>query len=142
MTGTPFNKYCIDCKKKKTSHFLVWLGTYVCKNCAEEHSQLGNSTMSTCYVKDVYGEHWDDYQLKSIQIGGNRKIFEGIFKKYELTDFEFSKKYKHPAVKWYIQKHKFLMDGGNEDEFYILPPGVNRDEKIENLKKRYDLEVK
>jgi hypothetical protein len=27
----PFNKYCIDCKKKKTTHALVWLGIYVCE---------------------------------------------------------------------------------------------------------------
>jgi len=23
MTGNAFNKYCIDCKKKRTTHFLI-----------------------------------------------------------------------------------------------------------------------
>lgn len=34
------------------------------------------------------------------------------------------------------------MDGGNEDEFYLMPPGVTKEEKMENFKKRYDHEVK
>ena len=34
------------------------------------------------------------------------------------------------------------MDGGDENEFYILPPGVTTNEKIDNLKKIMDKEVK
>ena len=57
--GNPYNKYCIDCKKNLTTHAVVLLGAYVCKDCAELHrSNFGNSTS---YVKDIYNEHWDDY---------------------------------------------------------------------------------
>lgn len=33
-TGIAYNKYCIDCQQKKSTHFVVWTGTFVCKNCA------------------------------------------------------------------------------------------------------------
>jgi hypothetical protein len=40
MTGNPYNKYCIDCKKKRTSHFLVQYGLFVCEDCAHIHDQM------------------------------------------------------------------------------------------------------
>lgn len=69
----PFNKYCIDCKKNLTSHALIHNGIFVCADCAALHRQtfggMGN------YIKDMYKDHWDDYQLKSIQVGGNKAFF-------------------------------------------------------------------
>jgi len=35
--ANPYNKYCIDCKKNQTTHAIVWLGVFVCKDCAELH---------------------------------------------------------------------------------------------------------
>ena len=35
--STPYNKYCIDCKNKPTTHFILWLGSYVCEDCAKIH---------------------------------------------------------------------------------------------------------
>jgi len=61
MTENPFNKYCIDCKKKKTTHCLIWLGTFVCEGCAVNHINLPNGCQSKSYVKDVFNENWDDY---------------------------------------------------------------------------------
>jgi len=57
--SNPYNKFCIDCKKNQTTHALIWLGIFVCKDCADEHKALfgGNH----CYIKDVFGEQWDDY---------------------------------------------------------------------------------
>ena len=51
-------------------------------------------------MKDVYHEYWDDYQLKSIQIGGN-KMFIDYMREYDLLDEALSKKYTHPATQWY-----------------------------------------
>lgn len=50
-----YNKYCIDCKRNQTTHFLVWNGSFVCATCAQEHVKVfgGNSNV---YVKDVYNE--------------------------------------------------------------------------------------
>jgi len=58
------NKFCIDCKTKESTHFLVWLSCYTCKDCAEQHrTAVGGN--NKCYVKELFNEHWDDYQLKS-----------------------------------------------------------------------------
>ena len=57
---TPYNKYCLDCKNKQTSHCIIWLGVYVCEECAQTHiDAFGGNQFS--YVKDVYKEQWDDY---------------------------------------------------------------------------------
>lgn len=66
MEGNPFNKYCIDCKKKRTSHFLVQYGLFVCQDCANIHNQMNGYQLSKLQIKHVYYEHWDDYQLRSI----------------------------------------------------------------------------
>jgi hypothetical protein len=92
MTGNPFNKYCIDCKKNKTTHCLIWLGSFVCEGCAINHLNLPNGSMSRCYVKDCFNEQWDDYQLRSIHYGGNKALFE-IMKEYDILELDFNKKY-------------------------------------------------
>ena len=61
MKGNPFNKYCLDCKKKKTTHFLVEYGIFVCKDCAHLHQKANNFAISNLNVKHVLKEHWDDY---------------------------------------------------------------------------------
>ena len=71
LTKNPYNKYCIDCKKNQTTHALIWLGTLVCEGCAIGHQQFPDYSMSKNYIKNVYKDQWDDYQLRSIQIGGN-----------------------------------------------------------------------
>lgn len=53
MTGNAFNKFCLDCKKRKTSHFVVYLGIFVCFDCATAHSKLDYFEKSRCYIKDV-----------------------------------------------------------------------------------------
>lgn len=56
----PYNKYCLDCKKNTTTHFMLWLGIYLCEGCAKNHEKIfGGNQFS--YVKDVYNDQWDDY---------------------------------------------------------------------------------
>ena len=79
---SPFNKFCIDCKKQKTTHALIWLGTYVCAGCKNRHmTELPYGSMFQIYPKEIMKEQWDDYQLMSIQLGANKAIFEH-FKEY------------------------------------------------------------
>jgi len=35
--ANPYNKYCLDCKKNTTTHCIIWLGIFLCKDCAEMH---------------------------------------------------------------------------------------------------------
>lgn len=83
MSENPFNKYCIDCKKNRTTHFLVWLGIFTCESCSLAHLNLPRGAQSKSYVKNVFNEQWDDYQLRSLQIGGNKALFE-LLKEFSL----------------------------------------------------------
>ena len=66
LTWTPLNSLCVDCKQNNSTHCLIWLGAFVCKPCSMKHSNLHQFSKSKCYIKEVYKEHWDDYQLRSI----------------------------------------------------------------------------
>jgi hypothetical protein len=78
--ANPYNKYCIDCKKNMTSHALIWLGVFVCKDCAQTHQGTFGGNCNS-YVKDVFNEQWDDYQLRSVAFGGNQPLF-ALMKEY------------------------------------------------------------
>lgn len=107
--ANPYNKYCLDCKKNQTTHAIVWLGVFVCKDCADLHKvTFGGNQYS--YIKDVYGEQWDDYQLRSVCFGGNQALFQ-ILKEYGIDNHPLSSKYRHAAVTWYRRRHLAQMDG-------------------------------
>lgn len=133
MTSNAFNKYCIDCKKRKTTHFIVYLGIFVCLDCATDHSQLSKFQNSQEYIKDCSKEQWDDWQLRSVQMGSNKKLFD-LFKEYDINEMELVKKYTQPAVKWYKNKHMNLLDGVTEEQFEEAypKPAKNMREKLYN----------
>ena len=112
--ANPFNKYCIDCKKNQTTHALIWLGTFVCVHCAGIHRHAFGG-QSQNYIKDLTRDHWDDYQLRSLQIGGNKAFFE-ILKEYGIENEELTTKHKHSCVAWYKRSHVSKMDGINFNE--------------------------
>lgn len=35
MISNPFNNFCIDCKQNKTTHAIIWLGAFICADCAK-----------------------------------------------------------------------------------------------------------
>lgn len=82
------------------------------------------------YVKDIFNEQWDDYQLVSIQIGGNQKL-KDYMKEYEIENLAFVDKYTHEAVQWYKQRHQFMMFGGKEEDFNVRPPPKTIEDRLE-----------
>ena len=132
MEGNPFNKYCIDCKKKKTTHFIVQYGLFICQECASIHNTMNSYQTSVLQIKHVQFEHWDDYQLRSVQVGGNRPLFD-LLKEYEISDLEIPFKYRHAALRWYRRRHLANCDG----QFMVFTeskPAKNMDERISNTK--------
>ena len=126
--ANPYNKYCIDCKKNLTTHCLVWLGVFVCKDCAEMHKHtFGGNQYS--YIKDVYGEQWDDSQLRSVAFGGNQPLF-AIMKEYQVDNHPLASKYRHACVSWYRRRHIALMDGLSFDLEVNPKPPKNWDERV------------
>ena len=108
----PYNRHCIDCigevgeaEQRESTHFLIWVGTFVCEFCADKHKKLFGSHTT----KDVLREHWDDYQLRSVAIGGNKKFYEHLLE-YEIERFDVATKYIHEAVVWYSGHHVAMMD--------------------------------
>ena len=98
--------------------------------------------MSKKYVKDIYSEPWDDQQCKSVQIGGNEKLFN-IWKEYQILDMDINKRYMHPATTWYIQKHKHLfMNDVSEDSFTVPPPPKNFKEKVKRTQETFGAGLK
>lgn len=116
----PFNTFCIDCKENRTTHAVVWLGAFVCKKCAGDilRSVGGNQF---CYIKDIFGEHWDDYQLSSMTKGGNKNLFV-LMKEYEVHDERLADIYNEPCIVWYRNMHQARMD---EVPFTQPKPGKN-----------------
>jgi hypothetical protein len=61
-------------------------------------------------VKDIYGEHWDDLQLRCVnsEVGGGNKQFFEFMREYKLVDesgsVEAEKRYKHEAIRYYARR--------------------------------------
>ena len=65
----PYNRYCVDCTKNESTHANISFGTFICLSCANQHAiDLG---MHKSYVKSIFEDLWDNYQLRVAQQGGN-----------------------------------------------------------------------
>lgn len=84
--------------------------------------------MSKSYIKDIFNEHWDDYQLNavSVQYGGNKRFFEFI-KTYDIHLLTINEKYKHKSAKYINKRLEAQLDGKN---FTELPPTKNWNETL------------
>jgi hypothetical protein len=85
------------------------------------------------YVKDVYGEQWDDYQLRSVCLGGNQPLFN-LLKEYQIDGHPISSKYRHAAVTWYRKRLITLMDGMPFDIEACPKPPKDWDERMAQTK--------
>lgn len=59
-------------------------------------------------------EQWDDYQIRSICIGGNKPFFQ-LLKEYGIENESPNVKYGHPGVRWYKKVHASKLDGSNQE---------------------------
>ena len=79
LTRDTYNKFCIDCNRNESSHVCITYGTFICEECAKLHiSVLG---MDKSYVKPIFGDLWDSYQVRIVQMGGNKRLWD-FFKQY------------------------------------------------------------
>jgi ADP-ribosylation factor GTPase-activating protein 1 len=55
-------------------------------------------------VKSIFGDAWDTYQIKIIQMGGNKKLWD-FFKQYNGLEIKMiQNKYESAAAKYYKKK--------------------------------------
>ena len=88
--------------------------------------------MTKSYVKDIFLEQWDDYQLASIsfEYGGNKPFFEFI-KEYNIQGLPIDQKYKHKATQFYMKTHLAKLDGLDVKE---AAPARDWGEKFDRVK--------
>jgi len=97
-----YNKFCIDCNRNESSHANITFGTFICGDCAKIHIQ--NIGMDKHYVKPIFGDTWDSYQLKMVQIGGNKKLWDFLKQYNGLETKMVQNKYESAAAKYYKKK--------------------------------------
>jgi len=129
INADEYNKFCVDCLHTASTHANINFGTFICENCAHTHRQTFG--MSKSYVKTLFTEQWDDYQLSSmsIEIGGNKAFFE-ILKEFNINTLPIDEKYVHPVAKFYSRKHLAYLDG---KQFNELPPPKDWNERLARM---------
>lgn len=96
-----YNKFCIDCNRLESTHANITYGTFVCGDCANTHLLAG---MDKSYIKPIFGDPWDNYQVRVIQHGGNKRLWD-FFKQYAgLEQKPIASKYKSAAASYYRKK--------------------------------------
>ena len=92
-----FNAFCVDCQKNRSTHANVSFATFICEECAQLHS--ANFPQGASYIKSLE-EVWDPYQLRAVQVGGNKAFYE-FLREYGKEREETLKKYKTDAAVYY-----------------------------------------
>lgn len=96
-----YNKFCVDCNKNESTHAVVTYGILLCQECADYHKL--NFGMENSYVKSLYNELWDEYQIKCLELGGNKQFWD-FMKLYNSEGKTIDAKYKSKEAKYYKKK--------------------------------------
>jgi ADP-ribosylation factor GTPase-activating protein 2/3 len=94
------NNKCIDCEKKNPKWASVYLGVFLCIDCAGKHREYG---VQISFVRSLTLDSWSQRQITFMENGGNTKA-QDYFKKYGLSrpyDYKSStaQKYKQDLTK-------------------------------------------
>jgi ADP-ribosylation factor GTPase-activating protein 2/3 len=94
------NNKCIDCEKKNPKWASVYLGIFLCIDCAGKHREYG---VQISFVRSLTLDAWSQRQITFLEQGGNTKSIE-YFKKYGISrpiDYKNSsvQKYKQELTK-------------------------------------------
>ena len=90
-----FDAFCIDCQNNRSSHCNVTFGTFICGECAEKHTQSYSQFQS--YIKPLFSDAWDNFQIACVQFGGNKRFFE-FLREYGKERDVLTKKYDSAAA--------------------------------------------
>lgn len=97
LKQNPDNNKCIDCEKKNPKWASVYLGLFLCIDCAGKHREYG---VQFSFVRSLTLDAWNQRQITFIEQGGNTKALE-YFKKYGVSrPFD----YKSATVQKYKQE--------------------------------------
>ena len=74
-----FNAFCIDCQKNRSTHANISFGVFICQDCAKFH--MANFPMYESYIKNVFDECWDKFQLAKIWLRYPNYLLETLWRK-------------------------------------------------------------
>jgi len=97
LKSSPENNKCFDCDKKNPKWSSVYLGIYVCLDCAGKHREYGPQIS---FARSLNLDTWNRRYITFMEHGGNAKASE-YFKKHGLkTPYD----YKNPVIQKYKQE--------------------------------------
>jgi ADP-ribosylation factor GTPase-activating protein 1 len=102
LSKDTYNKFCVDCNRNESTHTSVTYGTFICQDCASIH--LAVLGMDKSYVKPIFGEPWDNHQVRMVQLGGNKKLWDFLKQYAGLEQKGVSQKYESAAARFYRKK--------------------------------------
>jgi ADP-ribosylation factor GTPase-activating protein 2/3 len=96
----PDNNKCLDCEKKNPKWASVYLGIFLCLDCAGKHREY---SIKYSFVRSLTLDGWSKRQITFLEIGGNAKAAE-YFRKNGLKapiDYksQVSQKYQTELIK-------------------------------------------
>jgi len=100
---------------------------------------MPGASQSTQYVKDIWGEQWDDYQLRSITLGGNEEVLANQ-REYKVENLLISDKYSSDIMKWQMRFHKARLDQVNQ-AVPLEKPAKDIDEHLDRAQIKLKREV-
>ncbi len=132
LTDDAFNKFCIDCQLKQSTHALLAYGIFVCKDCANEHIKVFHGK-GRSQVKEIFTEQWDDMQLEAIApgVGGNKLLFNYMQDYEGLAQQQIEKRYTTSQLGWYARKLQAHLE---QRPFSDIPPAKDWDERFSRAK--------
>ena len=74
--------------------------------------------MDKSYIKNVFGEYWDIFQVNLMKMGGNQRIIE-YWKDYRVEAHVTHNKYDHFSTAYYSKRLHFWAQG---ETIYEHPP--------------------
>ncbi|TNV74259.1 hypothetical protein FGO68_gene6916 [Halteria grandinella] len=126
LLADPFNTYCVDCTKNISSHANISHGTFICLDCANVHRiELG---MDKTYIKPIFEDLWDTYQLQVITFTGGNKQFWDFMKDYKTEQKPISIKYNTSEALYYKRRLAALVQ---DKSFEEKAPARNIDELMD-----------
>ena len=120
----PFNKFCVDCTKNDSTHANISYGTFICESCAATHLDVFG--MEKSYVKSIFHDLWDSYQLRVVTVGGNQALWN-FLKEYQSEQKPLVAKYQTPEAHFYMRRLARL---ALDKPFTEKPPAKNFDEMM------------
>ena len=131
-----YNAWCIDCQRNRSSHCNVTFGTFVCTDCANTHRET--YPMHECYIKPIFGECWDTFQIRVVEVGGNKRFFDFLAEYQKERDI-ISAKYCSNSANYYRRMLATWVQGKRFDE---ERPARNWSEYVNKKNEQYQISDK